>query len=234
MMVAATREPSELTSGWLSVPVTRRRILGDGVEALRRALDDARQGIAGGEDGPNLARAPWLVVTSGFVFDVLAEQGIDIPGDMPLACVGEGTALRAPRVPDLVGPPPATAASFAGALVQAALPGAIFPTSALASTVLTDTLDDAGIPSRRIDIYTSEPAPDGVERLMEARPVVVVVTSSSAARALVHNWTGRLPALIALGQPTARTLTELQAAPTCVATTPDRRGIEECLERMSQ
>lgn len=68
--------------------------------------------------------------------------------------------------------------------------------------------------------------------MAHARPDLVVVTSLSAARELVENWPGRLPHLVAIGHPTAQTLTDLHARPAGVAKSPDRRGIEECVERI--
>ncbi|VEI13387.1 uroporphyrinogen-III synthase [Trueperella bialowiezensis] len=241
MKIAATRAPSQLTEGWISIPVTRRVPLPEGIARLREAFteiaaccDDEGRREKPVRHGADAAAGHWLAVTSGYTFTVLAESGLEIPQGMPIACVGQATARRAPRSPQLIAPAPSTAAQLAVALVAAKPRRVTFPASALAATTLTDSLAAAGIPTTRIDIYTSEPSPEGVRKMAAERPDVVVVTSSSAGRTLAEHWPGDLPLLVAIGQPTADTLTSLGAPPAGVAATPDRRGIEDCLETLER
>lgn len=233
--VAITRAASDFTAGWHAQPVTRRRPLPAGLAALRERLaelcdrlSEPRKQLADPQGGH------WLAVTSGFTFEVMAEAGIAIPAQMNLAVVGPGTAKRAPRAPDLIAPPPHTGETLAGELAAIVNPArrVVFPCSALASGVLTSRLADSGITVERVEVYATESWPAGVAALAARAPRALIVTASSAARALATHWRGQLPALIAIGQPTARTLAELGLPVADVADEPTREGLLECVERI--
>lgn len=227
MRIAITRAPSQLGRGWIEQPVTRRVTLPRGVAHLNDVFETAQFGA---NDDAGALSATWVAVTSAHVFDVLDSAGITIPEHLPLACVGAATARRAGSRPAYVAPPPATADTLATGLL--ALPErperVIFPCSQLASHVLEERL--AGqIEVERIEVYTTQAEPANVEDLAGRNPDVVVVTASSAARALIDNWPGKLPALVAIGEPTAASLRAAGHPPAAVARTPDRAGLEEAI-----
>ncbi|MDD7465742.1 MAG: uroporphyrinogen-III synthase [Actinomycetaceae bacterium] len=194
----------DLARGWMAIPLTRRRTLPDGCRTLADifariescGLRDASYSAAV-EPSAAAARQPiWLAITSGFIFDVLAQTGIEIPPQLSLACVGAASAAKSPIRVDLIGSSPASARSLAAAFPdrrgEAGSVQVIFPCSALASSDLEEGLDARGYRVERVEVYTTEADPAGVERLVAAHPEVVVVTAGSAARALASYYPGLL------------------------------------------
>lgn len=221
MKVAITRPPSILTKGWHAVPVTARHSIAPAVADFTQAL--------------RTETPVWIAVTSAFVFRLLEAEGIVLPGRHRLACVGHATAQAAPKPPDFVGPPPASAE----AMVRAFPAGAgrvLFPCSAQASTVLEEGLTGLGYDVDRFDIYRSEPDRRGVEELAALGADAVIVTAGSAASSIATHWPPGLeiPPLIALGEPTAHALDAAGFSAASVSATPDRTGLEACLERISR
>lgn len=211
MRIAVTSTSPSLVGGWHSHPVITKETIEAGVTELRELLSTT---------GP-----AWLIVTSAHVFTILEEAGITIPDHVRIACVGQGTAKRAPRT-DFVGPQPASAATFADAFDPGDLP-MIFPASAGASGVIES------LGATRINLYAPVIDTEAVAALVEWGPDVVVVTSPSAATAIASAWTIEYPRCIALGQPTAAALEEAGITPDATAPTPTLGGIAQCLERMS-
>lgn len=209
MKVAITTEPRELSAGWHAQPVTKTVIDVAGLDELRLRLDQ-----------PDPA---WLIVTSPRVFSILAEHDIEIPDHILIACLGPGTAKTAPRA-DFVGPQPASARAFVDAFDPGGLP-MIFPASALAGPVIES------IGAARITIYSTEASPENVAALQGYDPDVVIVTASSAARAIATCWRGEYPQCVAIGSPTATTLREC-GIDAVMADEPTRAGLEAALERM--
>lgn len=220
MRVAITRTRSPLTDGWLAIPVTSRTPIESGLHALKEVLSSC-------EDGT------WLAVTSPHTFPVLRAAGITIPAGVRIACVGDATAQLSPHIPDFIGSSPASAQSFVDA-VPAGRGRVVFPSSNQASQVLEVGLREKGYSVGRYDIYATEADPGGVRRLASANAEVIIVTASSAALAIADHWPSgaALPPLIALGEPTAHTLQSAGIPADQVSTTPDRAGLEACLERI--
>lgn len=220
MRVAITRPRSQLTEGWLAVPVTSRHPIQSGLGAFSEALNNAEAGT-------------WVAVTSPHTFRLLQLSKIQIPQALRIACVGEATAQGSPRTPDFVGPPPASAQSMVNA-VPNGKGRVLFPSSAQASQTLQVGLGERGYRVDRFDIYSSEADSGGVRKLAEAKADAIIVTASTAARAIADHWpTGtEVPKLIALGQPTAQALVSCKLPVFATSDTPDRVGLEACLERI--
>ncbi|MDP9800990.1 uroporphyrinogen-III synthase [Arcanobacterium wilhelmae] len=222
MRVAITRRGGALASGYAQFPLTRRRAWPDGVVALRQELAIAQEGT-------------WLAVTSGFTFQVMREAGIEIPAGIRLACVGRATAAHAPFMPQVIGGGAASAAALAAQFPQ---PGennrVIYPCSALASHVLEESLTQRGYQVKRLEIYTSDPEPEAVRALANYAPNAIVVTSGSAARALAAYYPQPLPALVAIGEPTASAIHECGFTPAAIAHEPTPAGIAAAVTSASR
>lgn len=220
MKVAITRPPSPLTDGWIAVPVTSRIPIRSGIDAFAEVLETEPDGT-------------WIAVTSPHTFKLLAARGVTVPERFRLACVGEATAKAAPRKPEFVGPPPASAESMVEAFPDGS--GTIlFPASAMASRTLEEGLVERGYSVDRFDIYSSEADPAGVLKLANQRADAIIVTAGSAALAIHDHWPAsiELPPLIAFGEPTQRTLASAGIPAARTSATPDRTGLEACLERI--
>lgn len=221
MRVAITRPRSALTQGWHAMPVTSRSPIPSGIAAVADAL--------------RVGNADWIAVTSPFVFHVLESNGIALPRDLHLACVGEATAAAAPRDADFIGPPPASAEAMVRSFPRGT-GRVLFPCSVQASTVLEEGLRDLGYSVDRVDIYRSEDDPAGVAALASLESDAVIVTAGSAARSIAAHWPSNatLPPLIAIGEPTAHALHAARIPAAATSATPDRNGLEACLERISR
>ncbi|MDY5152595.1 Uroporphyrinogen-III synthase [Actinobaculum suis] len=134
------------------------------------------------------------------------------------------------------------------------IPGRIyFPCSSLASTDFAEAVAARGYQVERHEVYRTEPDVDGVEKVLSLRPAAIVLTAGSAAHAVlaairkvlppennrtpednappenIGLWEGA-PALVALGEPTARACRQAgYRGPVRVAPTPDPAGIARAL-----
>ncbi|OCA94330.1 uroporphyrinogen-III synthase [Actinobaculum suis] len=135
-----------------------------------------------------------------------------------------------------------------------------FPCSSLASTDFAEAVAARGCQVERHEVYRTEPDVDGVEKVLSLRPAAIVLTAGSAARAVLAAMRKALPpegiaplennrpslednappeniglregapALVALGEPTARACRQAgYRGQVRVAPTPDPEGIARAL-----
>nr|WP_232235855.1 uroporphyrinogen-III synthase [Acidipropionibacterium acidipropionici] len=185
------------------------------------------------------AQPDWLVVTSHTAVRILQEAGLLDGLALKVAAVGRATAraLKDAGVDvDLV----PQQQSGAGLVDAWADPGArvLLPVSALAAPTVGDGLREQGCDVTRVDLYTTEPLDELPEVIAQAWPAfgAVVVTSSSVARALDSlvsaaglSWTARQHP-VAMGRPTADTLSELGHPAAAVAAAPTPEAILTAVE----
>ena len=165
--------------------------------------------------GP-LPPADWSVITSARTVETLQEQGLRLPGR--IAAVGQATAAALRQAGYQVAFVP-TVASGAG-IVQDFPPGTgrvLVPGSALSKPDLPQGLRALGYQVEVLALYTMEPVLALPPRLASAWQAgdfgLVVVTAGSVARAVdrLLGWPAATRVL-AVGQPTAAVLKELQVA----------------------
>ena len=156
------------------------------------------------------------MITSARTVETLQEQGLRLPGR--IAAVGQATAAALRQAGYQVAFVP-TVASGAG-IVQDFPPGTgrvLVPGSALSKPDLPQGLRALGYQVEVLALYTMEPVPALPPRLVSAWQAgdfgLVVVTAGSVARAVdrLLGWPAATRVL-AVGQPTAAVLKELQVA----------------------
>ncbi|AXE37888.1 uroporphyrinogen-III synthase [Acidipropionibacterium virtanenii] len=196
------------------------------------ALDDVRARL----DAEDF---DWLVITSHTAVRILQEAGLLTGLMLKVAAVGRATAraLADAGVDVALVPPDQSGAGLVDAWTDAGA-RVLLPVSALAAPTVPDGLRAAGCEVTRIRLYTTEPLDALPEVIAQAWPAfgAVVVTSSSVARALDQlvaaaglSWTARQHP-VAMGQPTAQTLSELGHPAAAVAAAPTPEAILTAVE----
>lgn len=210
--------------GVIHQPVTRTVEIDGALDAVRAGLGE---------------KPDWLVVTSHTAVRILQEAGLLAGLDLRVAAVGRATAaaLSEAGVEVSLIPETQSGAGLVDAWTDAAA-RVLLPVSALAAPTVAEGLGAKGCDVTRIDLYTTEPLDELPAVIAQAWPAfgAVVVTSSSVARALDHlvaaaglSWTARQRP-VAMGRPTADTLSELGHPAAAVAAAPTPEAILTAVE----
>ena len=160
---------------------------------------------------------PWTVITSpaaaGFFAEAWAETRDECSAHMPttrIASVGAGSAkvLEAAGLAVDFLPSKADGKTLAAELPALELANAesssvLFPSSELAADVIADGLASRGIRTRRINTYTTAPAPWSAAELSRAQAARVVTFGSPSAARIWAERAGIAAAAVCIGEMTA-------------------------------
>ncbi|MGO1529789.1 uroporphyrinogen-III synthase [Micrococcaceae sp. AOP34-BR2-30] len=213
--------------------------------AVRESVDRLASGIY-----------QWLLITSPNTARAMHRLGWDglLPSTTALAVTGPGTARTVAEIgchTTAWMPHDASAQGLRDGFPQRTQGGSagfgsgrlLLPQSDLADPALSEALQEKGWRVDPVVAYRTVdyPAPSDQRLLPDDEPVlnietfadsdaVVLLTSSSAARALRRRWTGTLPRVIAIGEPTAQQCQALGLPLLGTAATPDADGVLNVLQ----
>jgi uroporphyrinogen-III synthase len=157
---------------------------------------------------PLKQRYPWIVITSPEAATVFAEawaaSSVSASDRPRIASVGAGTAQvleKAGFSADFV-PSKATGKALAAEL-PAEGDAVLYPASALAASTIADGLAARGVSTRRIDTYTTVPAPWTSDDLARAQAAAVVTFASPSAVRVWAERVGTTAAAVCIGETSA-------------------------------